>query len=263
MEKKMRIQLYTKEGLPMVDRLISQDIEIRNGPKEVHDGPMRIEFTFTEQTDIQSVKDYLDKLIGTLPLEHKIRKKKKNDTVISIDNREAFLADALLQIGDQDQLIKYLRENEFVFCTTGHLKLVRDLNINFKERHEKKCQWMIRRLKKPAKSPLNDKFDPMLVFGINLLDISDRVYIYVDKEFKEIIHVPIPEKPRETFKKSGMIKFPHYMTPEERDKFRIEFRGLTQNPAKEPSKFFKRWVEYVENLPKLPVKKEEEGSNKE
>lgn len=256
MEKKLRIQLFAPDGAMVSDRLVSQETEFYKGPEEKHNGPIRIEFTLTQQDDIDAAKLYLDKVVGMLPIEAKIKKSKKVSEAVSPDKREEFL-DLLLSVtGDQDKFISNLREHDFVFLTTEHLASLEKVTLNVKDAHAEKFQWMIRLLKR-ANNPMNDRYDPSLVFGISLMDErNEKVVIYKDQEFFKSIKVPVPEKPRETFKKSGMVKFPHYMTQDERDKFRIETRLLQNDKKRQYSKFFKRWLPYVENLPDLSREEE-------
>lgn len=254
MEKKIRIQLFSPEGSLVSDRLVSQDTEFYSGPKLTHDGPIRIEATLMVSQDIEAFKEYLDKLTGILPLEEK-KTKKLSEMVIAtdIDNHADFLAKVENLVGekdiDQDQLIGFLRENGFSFTTTEYLKLSKYNHLNILSKH-KDFQWMVRM--SLAKNPKSDKYDTMLAFGINLLERTNIVLVYLHNDFSRKMIVRLPDKPRETFKKTGLIKFPHYMTPEERDKFRIELRALSLKPDRLPSKFFNRWLPYVENVPQLP-----------
>lgn len=250
----MRLQLFSADGALISDRLVAQDTEIYKGPKEPAVGPVRVEFTLVEQSDIQLVKEYLDMLYGILPIEGKKEKKVKSLTVDDTDDREKFLTNLISRhkTTDQDQLIRELRDNGFVFVMTDHLESMGFDGLHLKPGHKDKYQWMIRMLKR-AKSPKNDKYDPMLIFGINLMgERTEKVPVYLNGMLSDFsFSSPIPDKPRETFKKSGMIKFPEYMTLDERERFRIELRLLQDNPEKEESKFFKRWKQYVQNLPKL------------
>ena len=256
MEKKVRIQLFTAEGVLYSDRLVEQDPEMAKGPKEVGSPMMKVEFSFLENGDIEKAIKYIQQLAGVIPVEASTKKIKKSE-VPDIDNREQFLTTILeTPKGNQDDLIKFLRENDFVFVMTDHLESM-GLPIKLKTLHKEKYQWMIRLVKR-AKNPKSDKYDPMLVFGISLMGERDeKLVVYLNGEYKTKFVSQIPDKPRETFKKSGMIKFPQYMTLEERERFRIELRPLLDDPTKEFSKFFKRWMQYVENLPDLTRKEKE------
>lgn len=253
MEKKIRIQLFDKEGRITNERFVSQDPEFYHGPKDTHDGPMRIEFTFIEKGDVDLVKAYLDKLVGILPLEATIKvgkSKKKIVPALTDDNREEFLKSILEIQGDQDQLIQNLREKGFVFITADFIESLQ-LPINLKKLHKQSFVWMVKLLRR-AKDPKNDKYDPMLAFGINLDERSEKVVIYLNGEYHSKVAWALPEKPRETIKKNGLVKFPAYMEQEERDRFRKELRELLDKPDSQPSKFFMRWNKWVENLPKIP-----------
>lgn len=251
MEKKLRIQLFDKEGRFIEDRMVSQDPEVSAGPKNTHEGLMRIEFTFLEKNDVEKVKIYLDKLIGKLPLgTKKALKQKLARTMDDPDYREKLLEEAMTQNGqDQDQLISFLREQGFRFMMSDFLTTFGFPGINIKDRHLDEYQWMLRCIRY-AKNPQSDKYDPMLIFGIKLIPEHDeKVIVYLNGEFHKRYKVPVPNKPKEVFKKTTMTKFPHYMTEEEREKFRLELRQYETNPEKKFSKFFNRWKPYVENLP--------------
>ena len=55
------------------------------------------------------------------------------------------------------------------------------------------------------------------------------------------------------FKKQDALRFPAFMSPEERLKFRKEHRDLLANPDKTQSKFFKRWAPDVQFPKSLEV----------
>lgn len=252
MDKKVRIQLFDPEGRLISDRLVSQDSEFYKGPKEVHQGPLKIEFTLMEKQDVEEVKTFIDKLVGNLPLEASKSTKRVKIETSDIDNREEFLEKVLANPKDQDDLINTLRENGFIFVMADYLDMF-EYGIDFIKYHKDKYQWMIRNIK-VAKNPKNDKHDPMLLFGINLMERDEKIVIYLNGKYLKKVIIPIPEKPRETFKKTEMLKFPPFMIPEEREKFRIELRALQLQPDKEKSKFFSRWEPYVENLPPIGSK---------
>lgn len=252
MEKKLRIQLFDKEGALVNDRLVSQDPEIYSGPKDSHDGPIRVEFTLENKDDVEKVKTYLDKLTGILPLDAQ-KKKKKVEKVFSTDNREKVLEEAL-RIGEeygQDKMIEYLRNLNFSFMMSDFLKTFDFPMLNIKDRHFEKYQWMIHCIKR-AKNPKSDKYDPMLIFGIQISsERSDKIVVYLNGEFVSYNNIAVPGETSLDFKKTNMIKFPHYMIEEEREKFRYELRQYQENPEKPLSKFFKRWSSAVSNLPEI------------
>jgi len=252
MEKKLRIQLFNEDGNLINDRLLSQDTEMYSGPKENHEGPMRIEFTLENKDDIEKAKTYLDKLVGNLPLNSS-KKKGKIKKVFNVDTREKVLEEAL-RIGEesnQDSMIEYLRDMSFNFMMSDFIKTFDFPMLKIKERHFEKYQWMVHCIKK-AKNPKSDKYDPMLIFGISMAnERSDKIVVYLNGEFNGYHTIKVPDKNRLDFKKTNMIKFPHYMIEEEREKFRYELRQYQDNPDKPLSKFFNRWVGSVSNLPEL------------
>ena len=251
MEKKTRIQLFDKEGRIISERLVSQDPEFYHGPKEPHDGPMRIEFTFMEKDDVELVKQYLDKLVGILPIEVSTKTTKKIKKLgLTEDIREEFLKSITETEGDQDELIQTLRDRGFVFITSDFIESLQ-LPINIKKLHKQSLVWMVKLLRR-AKDPKNDKYDPMLAFGMNLDERTEKVVVYLNGEYHSKMAWSLPEKPRETIKKNGLVKFPAYMEQDERDRFRKELRELLDKPESLPSKFFMRWHKWVENLPKIP-----------
>ena len=254
MEKKIRIQFYSEDGQLVNDRLVSQDIELNTGPKETHLGPMRIEFSLMEPSDIGKAKLYLDKLIGSLPLEVKL-KKKKTDKEFEIEDREVFVSNLLGSVNNQDELINKLREKGFKFMMWDFLETFEFAELNIKEAHKEKYQWMLRCIKE-GKNPAVDKYDPTIVFGIQMYgERSPKIVVYVDGEFVSSHEIGLVEKSKLTFKKTEMMKFPVYMTEQEREKFRYEVRQYQLNPEKEYSKFFLRWKPFVENIPSLPQDK--------
>ena len=253
MEKKLRIQLFDDEGKLINDRMVSQDPEFNVGPKETHNGLFRIEFTLENQDDIERCKTYLDKLVGNLPLESKTKKAKKELIPDDPNYRENLLAEVLaLDPLDQDILISYLRKKGFVFRTWDYLSMVDLKGVAPKDRHQEEYQWMIYEIRS-AKNPKSDKLDPMLMFGIKLVgERSEKVIVYLNGEYEGVHKIPLPEKPKEVFKKTTMQKFPEFMVEDERTKYQIELRSYQLNPEKKISKFFNRWMKYVENTPELP-----------
>ena len=240
----MRIQLI-KDGLVTSDRLVDQKIEFYNGPKETHEGPIRIEFVFENTTDTEGAIQYLKKLTGKLPIEEKATGKRGRPSEEKPEftslSREILLNEAIQNSKNQDSFITYLRDREFVFITGEHLvKLIPD-TYKIKERHIQDYEWLIRRTK-TAKDPRADKYDVSFIIGIKILSEkrSEKVLIYMNGEFLQTKKLDIPEKAF-NFKQTNLIKFPHYMTPEEREKWGIEHRQLMANPEKKASKFYERW----------------------
>lgn len=254
MEKKVKITLFDLEGRITDEKWVSQTSEFYKGPLGRNTGPFRIEFTFMDQTDVEKVIKYIQQLTGILPIEAKEKKLKK--VPLEPQQREELIEEVLKESMDQDQLIKSLRDRQFVFVTWEYLQTLEHAEIiEMKEFHGSKYQWMVKRIKF-AKNPKFDKYDLMVLFGISLLgERSEKVPIYLNGQFLKKVVIPIPEKPRETVKKTEMMKFPAAMIEEEREKFRFELRALQKNPEKEITKFFKRWRPFIENVPAIPQDK--------
>lgn len=250
MEKKLRIQLFDGEGRLVDDRMVSQNPEMSSGPKLTHEGVFRVEFTLDCKDDVEKAKIYLDQFVGNLPLGSKQSKKKKLKEFSDPNQRENLLEQAVGLAKDQDELIGFLRDGGFRFMMTDFLETFYFPGLVIKDRHKEKYQWMLG-CSKYAKNPKSDKYDPMLIFGIQLVpEQSEKIVVYLNGEFHKTYKVPIPVKPKEVFKKTTMTKFPHYMTEEERERFRLELRRYEDQPDHTFSKFFERWKPYVENLPK-------------
>lgn len=260
MAKKMRIQLV-KDGLNISDRLVDQKTEFYIGPKEVHDGPMIIEFILEDGSDTEGAIQYLKKLTGLLPIENKPGPKKagapSNKEVYDGSSREILLVEAVKASKDnQDAFISYLREREFVFMTSDQLKTLLPESYKFKKVHLENYEWLLRRIK-TAKDPRADKFDISMILGIKILsDRSDRMLLYMNGENQKSIRLEVPEKAL-NFKQTNLIKFPHYMIYEEREKWGIEHRQLMANPDKKPSKFYQRWVKDVKLGDELKIENNE------
>jgi len=255
MKKKTRIQFYTEDGILMNDRLVEQDPEFYSGPKETHDGPIRIEFSLLEENDIEKCIEYLKKLTGKLPASAKKGRKSLISNHNPSEFREKVWNNAEKKhMDNQDDFIEYFRENGFSFVDYSYI-VDNGLTDKIKKLYSDKYFWMMKRIKK-AKDPANDKYDPTLIIGVKLLDKdnnpkrSDKVIVYSAGD-ENIYKIPLPELPKFSFNKSESLKFPHYMIQDERDKFRLEYRKLQEDPNKKPSKFYNRWVEFV----KIPDKK--------
>ena len=64
-------------------------------------------------------------------------------------------------------------------------------------------------------------------------------------KFEGIKKLALPKKPM-TFKQTNLIKYPHYMEYDEREKWGIEHKLLKENPERKPSKFYNRWAKDIE-----------------
>lgn len=252
MIKKLRIQLFNLEGIQISDRLVDQKTEFYQGPKEKHLGPMRVEFSLSDRSDIPGAIEYLNKLALDMPIEKKETKgpgrPKSSETFIPDNSREILIEESFKNSKDQDAFIKLLREqHDFIFMDSDRLKMLIPETYTIKERYLEKYQWLVRCTKR-AKDPRNDKFDLALLIGIVILPESDRtnkMVIYLNGEFYKTLKLEVP-KNAITFKQTNLIKYPHYMTYEEREKWGIEHRLLLQNVDKKPSKFYVRWAKDVQ-----------------
>lgn len=258
---KLRVTLLNENGSVIQDRLVDAASEYYAGPKVQHNGPIRLEVTLCNKQDIETFKNYIDKLSGTLPIKVQTtagrgRPSTTQDVLIK-SPRENILMEVENMVNNgsnQPDVIKYLRELGFVFMLTeDFLHYFKDFPFNSKdigdptENHQylNSMSWMVRCIKK-AKDPMADKFDPMIIFGFNILRPKSRKVVpYLYKERKEPLRVE-PGKTVLSFNTVEFTKFPKYMLEEERLKFSSEQRQLLQNQDKKPSKFFLRWVKDVE-----------------
>lgn len=265
-EKNIRIQLFEPSGIIVSDRMIKQVPEFYAGPKDTWVGPLRIEFTLEDKEDVSGAIEYLRRLSGDLPLKVKAtgtstNKKSSpgdnNDEVFD-NNKEQIIIDVFNRNKDnQDNLIKELRSMGFIFITSDFLKFVIPESYKVKELHQEKYQWLVRRTKE-AKDPKNDKYDPQVLIGISIMKKrSDRVIPYFYGELKDSYKIPVPEKKPMKLSKTNLIKFPHYMTEEERLKYGQEHRLLFNNAERKPSKFYMRWFKDVVVGDELLITEEE------
>lgn len=256
----MRLQLLTKEGIQESDRLVDQYTEFLNGPKEKHEGIIKVEFTLQNTQDIEKSIEYLNKLTGSVPLKQaspRGRKPSGETPKATEDKREIILQELMLNknLEDQEKLINFLRlECNFALLTEEHMEEL-NIELDLKKLHKGKFQWFMRCLKL-AKDPANDKFDPNLAIGIAVTgEPQTKVLIYKFKEYHSKLKVPLADKTF-VFKKQSISKFPSFMNPEERLKFRKEHRELLADETKKQSKFFKRWLPDVKLPKELEVKNE-------
>lgn len=248
-EKRIRVQLFDEESRLISDKLYKQGSEFATGPKFTHNGPMRIEVTMDNQEDVEKAITYLKKLSGLLPLEAKEKKAKK---VGKIDSDSESYVEEIMEIinssQDQDELIKALREQGFVFVT-------RDL-LHQMERFEKvewenddwrtdKFQYMVRLIKE-SKNPMLDKFDPTIIVGIKIYKKrTDEVQVYRFGEFTGTLEIKVPGKAQESFTTQKLHIFPEFMSEKEKERFRKEYREMERDPEKEPTPFYLRWNKWV------------------
>lgn len=252
---KIRVSILRENGSVIQDRLVDAYTEMLNGPKEKHQGPVRIEITLTSKQDIDNFKTYLDRLQGDLPLKEAGPGRGRPSTTApkaTESPREDILASVEAMVRDgknQDAVIKYLRDLGFVFILTeDFLSYFPDFEFNSKDigdpnqngQYPKSFSWMVRRIKK-GKDPRTDKFDPMILFGFMIEGKRTRKVIpYLYKERKKPLRITLGKAL--TFNTVEFTKMPVYMREDERIKFSAEQRALLLNKDKKPSKFFLRWA---------------------
>jgi len=252
--KKMRLQLFDKDFNQIDDRLVSQNTEIYKGVKEVWEGPLKVEVCLFSKTDVDDFKNYLDQLVGNLPIEESRKRKRgrKKLSKTSPDYRKEFGVefDKAVVAGNP---IDWVKEEGFIFTSLDFLK---DLGLPFtipEEIEPDDFKWMVR-LTKRAKNPLNNKYDPTILIGIEKLStgkIKKARYVLVTPDGIDLdmegdlvsksLKVPPQVK----------VKFPHFLTPEERVRLSLEIGELRKDDTKKPSPLYRRWI--------WAVSKENEG----
>jgi hypothetical protein len=253
---KLRITTLSENGTPLSDRLVDAYTEMNSGPKVQHKGPIRVEVTLTNQSEINNFKEYLDRLSGNLPIKIPSagRGRPANSTTQEIESpREDILTDVEKMVEEgksQQDIIKYLRGLGFVFILTEDFlfhfpgfefdkKDVGEPTDN--KQYPNSFSWMARCIKR-AKDPKADKFDPMIIFGFSILGgPSKKIVPYLYKERKKPLKAQVGKK-NISFSQAEFTKLPKWMLESERIKFSTEQRQLLLNPDKKPSKFFLRWV---------------------
>lgn len=253
---KLRITTLSENGTPLSDRLVDAYTEMNSGPKVQHKGPIRVEVTLTNQSEINNFKEYLDRLSGNLPIKIPSagRGRPANSITQEIESpREDILTDVEKMVEEgksQQDIIKYLRGLGFVFILTEDFlfhfpgfefdkKDVGEPTDN--KQYPNSFSWMARCIKR-AKDPKADKFDPMIIFGFSILGgPSKKIVPYLYKERKKPLKAQVGKK-NISFSQAEFTKLPKWMLESERIKFSTEQRQLLLNPDKKPSKFFLRWV---------------------
>lgn len=258
LKPKMRIQLLDNEQRTISDRLVDQYTEFYQGPKNKHEGPIKVELHLDNTESLDKAINYLNQLKGDLPIKVTAGRGRPSGSTspmmidkpganeMTMDQREELMNEALKKGTDQDKLIAFLREHNFRFMMQDFVDALK-LDFGCKKVHNDKYQWMMRLIKE-AKDPANDKYDPLLVFGIKMVpERSPKVVVYFFKEFKKKYDIEVPKKADFNFKTTSLSKFPKYMTYEEREKWRREHRILMNNPeTHKKSKFYLRWEKDIE-----------------
>lgn len=245
MKSKIRIQLFDKEGKLESDRLVDQYTEFNAGPKDTHEGPIRVEFNLQNQQEVQGAIVYLEQLTGLTPVKILKQRGRKPMGAPKADVLEDSRAKILSELktknfADQEKMIDFLRNDcNFVLLTEQHMEEM-DIDINLKKVHRDKGYSFFMRCLRLAKDPANDRFDPTLSIGMKILEPSEKIIIYQHREYIEKLSIPVPDK-KFIFKTQAILRFPKFMSEEERLKFRKENRELLSNPEKKRSKFYRRW----------------------
>ncbi len=253
---KLRVTTLEENGAVISDRLVDATSEYYSGPKVQHKGPIRIEVTLANTSDVASFKEYLDRLVGNLPIKQPSQGRGRPSVAtqaLSESPREDILLNVEKLVKEektQAEIIAYLRELGFVFLLTedflhyfeGFPFDKRDVGKpTDNNQYLDSMSWMVRCIKR-AKDPQADKFDPMIIFGFNILrEKSKKIVPYLYKERKEPLRASLG-KAKLSFSAVEFTKFPKYQLEEERLKWSAEMRALLANPEKKPSKFFIRWA---------------------
>ena len=253
---KIRVTTLEENGAVITDRLVDATSEYYSGPKVQHKGPVRIEVTLTNSSELNSFKEYLDRLVGNLPIKQPSQGRGRPSVAtqaLSESPREDILLNVENMVKEgktQAEVISYLRELGFVFLLTedflhyfeGFPFDKRDIGKpTDNNQYLDSMSWMVRCIKR-AKDPQADKFDPMILFGFNILrEKSKKIVPYLYKERKDPLRASLG-KAKLSFSAVEFTKFPKYQLEEERLKWSAEMRALLANPEKKPSKFFIRWA---------------------
>ncbi len=252
--KKMRIQLLDSELRTTSDRLVVQDTEFMVGPKEKHDGAISIELQLHSKDDVVKCKEYLDKLVGDLPLD--AGKRSYTKAKPSVSREEADLSAAIKPVledsKDMDTLVEVLREEHgFVFVSAQYIEALVDtdkIKFTFKKEEHKDLVFLVKMTKR-GKVPASDRYDWRVAIGFELNSKKDQQFVYeLGKLDRELNVAWKSKKAVLRLKKKAMTVFPKFMTEDEREKYRTiqrkqEVEGYELSKAE--NKFFIRWSEWV------------------
>lgn len=248
-QKKMRIQKFDSEWRLLEDKSYKQSSELKTGPKENHEGPLKVEFTLEDREDIELALAYMKRLSGILPIEGKSKKEKplKKLKDGEYDPMEVIKFITTEEKINQDTLIKHLRSIGFVFTTRDLLECFEPFqNIIETSPENDKYQYMVRLIKESKSNPMMDKYDPRLIIGIKIYGKrKDLISIYYNGEYYDSVDIKVPKSASEVFENQKLFIFPEYMTEKDKEKFRKEYRKMENDQALEPSEFFIRWVKWV------------------
>jgi hypothetical protein len=206
-----------------------------------------LEVNIAEPTDIDKVIEYMDKLRGKLPITSTKTPKPTKDKV----NPYQEIFQAIKAKEYIEDIIEYLTEINFRFISQQFMeeRSAGDPQVWPKDFN---YQWMVRVLRY-AKDPANDKFDFTLLVGIKFMGKqSDKIYIMFNGEKKAVLlrkwrkdNSAINMK-----KKKVAMKFPDFMTIEERKHWRHIRRKveLKRNIGTKDQKFYDRYITDIKNI---------------
>lgn len=255
MKPKIRIQLREDNGAVISDRLVDQTTELAIGPKEVHKGPITIEFTAFNSDDIDRVVLYIQKLKELVPLTLKPARRS------STTSKTKFTLNAY------KELVKEVKSKPTMEKVIDHLDLLdfRWLHTQYFEELErfgkgdysyitkgkyKGLQWLTRKVR-TAVNPIHDQYDLRLIFGIDLLQKNtNRIVVFFDGKHKGSLKKDWPDRKHNMKVKKIPLVFPTHMSIEDRKKWRAIHRkvkeGRKVNMADE--NFYYRYRHEIANL---------------
>ena len=241
----MRVTLLTGDGDIKSDRLVEQLTELRTGPKETHEGPIRLELNLNDKEEAEKSIEYLTKLIGVVPLKSSTRKYTKKVALDKLEDVEDIIEGIIKGVeekGNMEEAIEFLRTYDFVFVDYEMLTTIvqpkSELKLEVPDKY-KKYQFLIRRSKK-AKDPFNDKYDPRLIFATKIFKGKkvDRFTLFKFGKKAKVIKLKWKNTTKSFKKKEKFFTFPQWMSQELRDKFRKEHRKVVNDPEYKPTRFY-------------------------
>lgn len=134
-----------------------------------------------------------------------------------------------------EKAIDYLRSLNFFFYE------VSTVGIDFKPGHIK-YSWMVRRVGK--------KKDLSMVVGIKMWGKkTEKIIVLVDGDHVATVRIPWADKADINFRKITIrLKFPDYLTYEERRTWRTEYHKQLNNPNRIPSEGYKKIYPDVQHI---------------
>jgi hypothetical protein len=261
MKPKLRIKLLDESHSPISDRLVDQYAELLQGPSEQHTGPFTIEMTIDSKDTFDRAKEYLEKLVGNLPLSNKIPTKLKLSTSDNSVNPYKQLIEDIKGKQFIEEIVEYLESINFRWVNFQYIeelesmkKFPFELNPDHRKTYEK-YQWATRMLRQ-AKDPMNDKFDFTLMIGVRFMGNSNtnKVHILYKGKARGSALVKEWKKGKAINMKARKIltTFPSFMTIEERIDWRKMHRKVELGRELGPrdKAFYERCLPHIKNLKK-------------